>query len=69
MIYLVLLFYFSISIYEVKHLYNNDLKREIPLYIFIMSISVIISSLEALNIEVPDPMIPFSKFLRMFNIF
>ncbi|KEI01533.1 hypothetical protein [Clostridium botulinum] len=65
MIFLVIIFYGTITTYGVLYLTDNNLKNEIPIYAFIMSISIIISSLEALGIRVPDPMMYFSKFLEM----
>lgn len=65
MIALVICFYVSISSYNVAKLWHKDLKREIPVYIFIMSISVVISSLIALKIYIPDPMIYIGKFFEL----
>lgn len=69
MIFFVIIFYVLIALYDLKNLYNKSLNKEIPVYIFIISISLIISSLEALKIKVPDPMIPFGKFMELIKIF
>lgn len=65
MIALVISFYTLIFGYDIMKLYRNGLKREIPIYIFIMSISVVISSLVALKIDIVDPMIYFRKILEL----
>ncbi|WP_142415520.1 hypothetical protein [Hathewaya massiliensis] len=69
MIFFMIMFYVLIALYDLKNLYNKNLKKEIPVYIFIISISLIISSLEVLKIKVPDPMIPFGKFMELIKIF
>ncbi len=51
-------------IYDVLYLFNNNFKKEIPIYIILMSISIIISSLVALKINIPDPMIYFESFFE-----
>ncbi|WP_035288429.1 hypothetical protein [Clostridium sp. KNHs214] len=65
MIALVICFYVSISIYHLAKLWHKDLKREIAVYVFMMSISVIISSLVALKIYIPSPMIYIGKFFEL----
>lgn len=65
MIALVFCFYIAISSYQVTKLWHKGLKKEIVVYLFIMSISFIISSLVALNIKITDPMIYLRKFLEM----
>ncbi|WP_138206195.1 hypothetical protein [Haloimpatiens lingqiaonensis] len=65
MIVLIISFYALIFGYDIVKLYHNNLKREIPIYIVIMSISVVISSLVALKIDIVDPMIYFRKFLEL----
>ncbi|KEI10284.1 hypothetical protein Z957_00700 [Clostridium sp. K25] len=64
MIFLVIIFYCVITSYGVLYLKDNNLKNEIPIYVFIMLISITISSLETLEIHVPDPMMYFSNFLE-----
>ncbi|NFN85614.1 hypothetical protein FDF31_13565 [Clostridium sporogenes] len=64
MILLVFIFYGLFMIYDILYLLNNNFKKEIPIYIIIMSISVIISSLVALNISIPSPMIYFESFFE-----
>lgn len=69
MIFCVIIFYILVSLYDLKVLYKKNLKKEIPIYIGILSISLIISSLEALKIKIPDPMVPFGKFMELIKIF
>ncbi|NFV11537.1 hypothetical protein FDG09_00975 [Clostridium sporogenes] len=64
MILLVFIFYGLFMTYDILYLLNNNFKKEIPIYIIIMSISVIISSLVALNISIPSPMIYFESFFE-----
>lgn len=64
MIFIVFAFYAMLTIYDILYLHNNNLKKEIPIYIFLISISIIISSLIALKIDIPDPMIYFRNFLE-----
>ncbi|NFA60302.1 hypothetical protein EXM63_13155 [Clostridium botulinum] len=64
MILLVFIFYGLFMTYDILYLLNNSFKKEIPIYIIIMSISVIISSLVALNISIPSPMIYFESFFE-----
>lgn len=64
MIILVIIFYGIVTSFGVFYLKNNNLKNEIPIYVGILAISIIISSLESLGIHVPDPMEYLAKSLE-----
>ncbi len=64
MLFLIFIFYGLFITYDILYLLNNDFKKEIPIYIIIISISVFISSLIALNINIPSPLIYFQSFLN-----
>lgn len=64
MIFIVLGFYAIFSIYDIWFLYKKNLRKEIYIYFPLISISIIVSSLIALNIDILDPMIYFAKFLE-----
>lgn len=64
MIVLVLMGYILISISDLRYLYNNKLKKEAIVYMSILSISVIISILIALKINM-EPMMYFGKLLSV----
>lgn len=64
MLFLIFIFYGLFITYDILYLLNNDFKKEIPIYIIIISISVFISSLIALNINIPSPLIYFQSFFE-----
>ncbi|WP_029452397.1 hypothetical protein [Clostridium algidicarnis] len=64
MIVLVLMGYILISSSDLIYLYNNKLKKEAIVYMSILSISVIISILIALKINM-KPMMYFGKLLSV----
>lgn len=64
MIVLVVMGYILISSIDLIYLYNNKLKKEAIVYMSILSISVIISILIALKINM-KPMMYFGKLLSV----
>ncbi|MBU3192771.1 hypothetical protein [Clostridium algidicarnis] len=64
MIVLVLMGYILISISDLRYLYNNKLKKEAIVYMSILFISLIISTLIALKINM-KPMMYFGKLLSV----
>ncbi len=56
MIFLILGGYILICSSDLLYLKNNNLKKEISVYIFILSVSVIISVLITLKVNIPRPM-------------
>lgn len=64
MIVLVLMGYILISISDLRYLYNNKLKKEAIVYMSILFISLIISILIALKINM-KPMMYFGKLLSV----
>ncbi|MBB6630919.1 hypothetical protein [Clostridium algidicarnis] len=61
MIFLVLGCYILICSSDLLYLKSNNLKKEILVYIAILSISVIISSLISLKVKIPNAMVYLGK--------
>lgn len=64
MIVLVLMVYILISSIELMYLYSNRLKKEAIVYVCIMSISVVISILTFLKVNM-QPMVYFGRVLTV----
>jgi len=64
MIFIIIIFYAFVCSIDILLLWDNKFKKEIPAYIFLISISLIINILLAINVDIPDPMIYMRSFLE-----
>lgn len=65
MVFVVVAFYIFICSYDVLNFYNNkNLKKEMLVYLFLISISLIVNILLALKIPIDDPMIHIRRVLE-----
>lgn len=70
MIFTVFILYILIGTYEVKYLQENNLKKDIVIYGILIGMSVIITVLQILKINLPDPIIYLIRFVDVIkNIF
>lgn len=70
MIFTVFILYILIGTYEVKYLQENNLKKDIVIYGILIGMSVIITVLQILKINLPDPIIYLIRFVDVIkNVF